>query len=434
MNSLTRLFQVENISTSSYRFYFANKYAYIISGLTHICFVPIFYYLNLTVLALYNIFSVAVFIFAYILNGKGHLTVSAISVSIEILLHAALAIYFIGWESGFFYYLLAIIPLIFSNPTTTNVQKIAITIFIATFYLSLKYFANTHTPLVLLDKNILNNLYFMNSLFIIIGISGLVHYFSLASDITENKIDEKRNEANLANQAKSTFLANMSHELRTPLNAIIGYGEMLKDDADEQGHEQNSKDLTKITKAGNHLLSLIDNILDLTKIESGKMNIEYQSIDITPFVNDVISTINPMVDKGNNTLIVNCDENYGYACIDPTKVRQILFNLLSNACKFTKEGTIELSVYKENKKSQDWFCFKVTDSGIGIPDDKLDVLFKPFMQAEISTSRLYGGSGLGLTITKHFITLMQGMVNVESVVNKGTTFLVKLPTNQQYCQ
>jgi signal transduction histidine kinase len=434
MNFLIRLFQIENVKTSNYRFYFANNYAFIISSFVHLCFIPIFYYLNLTVLVLYNFFSIFIFALSFILNRKGFHTASTISATLEILLHATLAIYFIGWESGFFYPLLAIIPLVFANPATDKFQKITITILIVSFYLSLKYFANTHLPVIHLEKDMINNLYFMNSFFIIIGISALVYYFSLASEITENKIDKERYKADRANQAKSIFLANMSHELRTPLNAIIGYSEMLKDEADELGNKQNSKDLSRITSAGNHLLTLINSILDLTKIEAGKIELEYQSVNIRPLIDDVVSTINPMIEKGNNTFIINCNDNIGSACIDQTRVKQILFNLLSNACKFTEDGTIELSIYRENKKQQEWLCFSVADTGIGIASHKIEELFKPFMQADISTTRLYGGTGLGLTIIKGFITLMDGLINIESTLGKGTTFTIKLPLNQELCK
>ena len=433
MNYLTKLFQTENITTSNYRFYFANKYAFIIGGFAHLCFIPIFYYLNLTTLVIYNFFSVAIFMASYIINGKGHHTSSTILTSIEIMIHAVLATYFIGWETGFFYYTLAIIPHIFSNPTTKNLQKIAISIFISAFFLSLKYFSNTHIPIVQLDQETLNNLYYMNSFFITTGISAIVFYFSLASDIAEDKIDQERNKADLSNQAKSIFLANMSHELRTPLNAIIGYGELLKDDAEEQNKTQNYNDLTKITTAGNHLLILIDSILDLTKIEAGKTVFEYQSIDINTLIDDVVTTINPMVEKGDNTLVLSCEDNLGFVCIDQTRVKQILFNLLSNSCKFTNNGKITLTAYKENKENQEWLCFKVKDTGIGIPLDKIESLFQPFVQADISTTRLYGGTGLGLTIIKHFITLMNGVINVNSAVGKGTTFYIKLPVNNALC-
>ena len=433
MNYLTRLFQTENITTSNYRFYFANKYAFIIGGFAHLCFIPIFYYLNLTTLVIYNFFSIAIFIISYIINGKGYHTLSTILSAAEVMIHAILATYFIGWETGFFYYILAIIPHISSNPTIKNLQKIIISVFVSIFYLSLKYFANSHTPAILLNQEVLNNLYFMNSFFITIGISALVFYFSLASDITEDKVDQERNKANLANQAKSTFLANMSHELRTPLNAIIGYGELLKDEAKEKNENQSYKDLTKITTAGNHLLTLIDSILDLTKIEAGKTVFEYQSTDINILTNDVVTTINPMVEKGGNILVLSCEESLGFVCTDQTRIKQILFNLLSNSCKFTNNGKIALTAYKENKDNQEWLCFKVKDTGIGIPNEKIESLFQPFVQADVSTTRLYGGTGLGLTIIKHFITLMGGVINVNSAVGKGTTFYIKLPINNAQC-
>lgn len=434
MNILLQLFQAGNIKASNYRFYFATKYAFIIGGFAHLCFIPIFYYLNLSVLAVYNVFSVLIFTLSYILNEKGRHTLSTIIASFEILLHASLTLYFISWESGFFYYVLAIIPLVFSNPSTPNSHKIIISILITSFFLSLKYFTNTHIPAVLLNKDTLNNLYFMNSAFIITGISAIVYYFSLASDITENKIDQERNKADLANKAKSIFLANMSHELRTPLNAIIGYSEMLKDDADEENHTQRSKDLEKIKNAGNHLLTLINSILDLTKIEAGETVFEYQKTNLNSLMKEVTSTINPMIKKSNNSLIINCDNCLGEACIDQTRVKQILFNLLSNASKFTSNGTIELHIFKENKNNNDFLYLKVTDTGIGIETDKIERLFQPFVQADISTTRLYGGTGLGLTIIKHFITLMNGAINVESIVNEGTTFTVMLPIRPEQCK
>lgn len=361
------------------------------------------------------------------LNRKGLHALSTMPVTIEVIIHAILTVYFIGWESGFFFYTLAIIPMAFSAPSTKESHKVILTILVSTFFVALKYFSNTHTPDVMLDENLLHTLYYVNSFFMIISIAALVHYSSLGSKISEDKIGEERNTAASANKAKSVFLANMSHELRTPLNAIIGYSEMLKDEADDNGDEQNSKDLARITSAGSHLLELINNILDLTKIEAGKTELEYRPTDISPLINDIVSTINPLILKNNNTLVINCDDNFGYASIDQTKVKQILINLVSNACKFTEKGKIELTVYNEEKDNKKWLCFKVSDSGIGIAKEKINVLFEPFMQADISTTRVYGGTGLGLAISKHFVTLMEGTINVESIINKGTTFLVRLP-------
>ena len=181
------------------------------------------------------------------------------------------------------------------------------------------------------------------------------------------------------------------------------------------------------------MLILIDSILDLTKIEAGKTVFEYQSIDINTLIDEVVTTINPMVDKGENTLILSCEDDLGLACIDQTRVKQMLFNLLSNSCKFTNNGKISLTAYKEKNDNQEWICFKVKDTGIGIPLDKIESLFQPFVQADISTTRLYGGTGLGLTIIKHFITLMGGVINVNSAAGKGTTFYIKLPINNALC-
>jgi signal transduction histidine kinase len=351
----------------------------------------------------------------------------------EILVHASLVTYVIGWESGFFYYTLAIIPLVFLNPTLSTLLKFTTSILISSFFISLKYFASTHPPLLQINMNILNNLYYMNGFFISSGIALLVYYFSLASDMAEHKIEQERHKADFANKSKSAFLANMSHELRTPLNAIIGYSEMLKDEADEKGNKQDSKDLTKITNAGNHLLTLINSILDLTKIEAGKTVIDYQQVDINSLLNEVVSMMKPMINKRKNTLIIHCDESFGSICTDQTKIKQILFNLLSNANKFTNNGTIDFSIYTEDKNNQEWLCFNITDTGIGIPNHKIEELFQPFVQADISTTRLYGGTGLGLTIIKHFITLMKGVIHVESVINKGTSFIVELPVLQNKC-
>ena len=426
---LIKLLQTENIQNLNYRYFLASNYAFFLGIILHLCFIPVFYYIDVPVLMYYNFISTGIFILAFLQNRKGFHTFSTVLVSSEIIIHATLAIYFIGWNTGFFYYLLAIIPLVFYNPTSTNTQKIILAILVTGIYLSLKHFANTYTEIIVLSNGIINTLYYMNSFFLIFIIAALTFYFSLASEISENRVHKERDEADIANQSKSIFLANMSHELRTPLNAIIGYSEMLKEEADEQGQEKKSLDLAKIKNAGNHLLTLINSILDLSKIEAGKIEFEYLTVNINDLINDVTTTISPLVKNNNNTLSVNCNKNIGFIYIDQTKLKQALFNLLSNACKFTKNGKIELNIERTNDENNNWVYFSVSDTGIGIPEEKISNLFQPFTQIDTSTTRLYGGSGLGLTISKHFITLMGGSINVTSSPGKGTVFTISLPAN-----
>lgn len=242
-------------------------------------------------------------------------------------------------------------------------------------------------------------------------------------------LHQARMEADAANETKSMFLANMSHELRTPLNAIIGYSEMLKDEADSLGYESYSKDLGKISNAGHYLLVLINSILDFSKAEAGKTELDYSFINVNELLVEISETIIPLVNKKNNTLTINCPDNIGDFYLDKTKITQALFNLLSNSCKFTNKGEIDLTVYLENKTDQQWLCFSVRDTGIGIPKEKFDLLFQPFTQMTTSTTRLHGGTGLGLTISRHYISLMNGTIEVESIEGKGTTFTIKVPAN-----
>ena len=232
-----------------------------------------------------------------------------------------------------------------------------------------------------------------------------------------------------ANMAKSQFLANISHELRTPLNAIIGYSEILEEEVDTTN--ELATDLKKIKAAAKHLLVLINDILDLSKIEAGKMDLNIETFRLHNLMDDVVSTIRPLVEKHLNQLHVDCSEDAGFMRADLTRIRQILLNLLSNACKFTENGDIFISVHREPNDAGDWIIFQVRDTGIGINEEQQGRLFQPFTQADSSTTRKYGGTGLGLVISRRFCQMMNGDIGVESEPGKGATFTVRLPAQVQ---
>lgn len=239
--------------------------------------------------------------------------------------------------------------------------------------------------------------------------------------------EQARLSAEMANRSKSAFLANMSHELRTPLNAIIGYGELLEEDLLETGHKDWASDLEKILSAGHHLLGLINDILDISKIEAGKMAIYTENFNIQHLINETISTIRPLISQKNNQLILELSDNLGEMHTDLTKVRQILFNLLGNAAKFTENGEIHLVVKSEDRYKQQWVSFCIIDQGIGMTDDQVKHLFQPFEQADSSTTRKFGGTGLGLAISKAFAQMLGGHISVCSELHRGSTFTIFLP-------
>jgi signal transduction histidine kinase/CheY-like chemotaxis protein len=253
-------------------------------------------------------------------------------------------------------------------------------------------------------------------------------------DVTERRRAEeeaaKAKEASeAANQKKSLFLANMSHELRTPLNAIVGYSEMLQEEASEKGLESFCEDLEKINGAGRQLLALINDILDLSKIEAGKMELFIESFELNTLIEDIASTIEPMVKKNKNILKIHCADDLGGMRADQVKVRQGLFNLLSNATKFTQDGTITLEVKRERMDAAEWIIFRVIDTGIGLTPDKILRLFQDFTQADASTTRKFGGTGLGLALTRRFCQMMGGDVTVSSIPGEGSVFTIKLPAS-----
>ena len=254
----------------------------------------------------------------------------------------------------------------------------------------------------------------------------------LVRDITrhqqrEDEIRAARKLAEDANKMKSDFLANMSHELRTPLNAILGYSEILQEDAEDLDLPQFSSDLKKIHGAGTHLLHLIDGILDLSKIEAGKMELYLENIDLAGIIADVKNIISPMITKNNNQLIIECDTALKLMLADAVRIKQVLFNLLSNASKFTHNGTVTLNVKNTTVAGEERVLFSISDTGIGLTDEQIGKLFAEFVQADTSTTRKYGGTGLGLTISRRFCQMMGGDITVRSVINEGSTFTIDLP-------
>jgi len=265
------------------------------------------------------------------------------------------------------------------------------------------------------------------------AITGLV---GTAHDITEQhrilqELEDARQLAEDSSRAKSRFLANMSHEFRTPLNAIIGYSEILKEDAVEVGETARVVDLDRINAAGRHLLTLVNEVLDLSKIEAGRMELFVESFDVAELVGNVVSTVRPLASGNGNKLAVTCSPDVGAMSADATKVRQILYNLLSNAAKFTEQGHIAVDVrrLKETgaENNEGWILFAVTDSGIGMEPDRIAAAFRAFDQLDPSTTRKYGGTGLGLAISRHYCDMMGGAISADSKPGEGSVFTVRLP-------
>ena len=243
----------------------------------------------------------------------------------------------------------------------------------------------------------------------------------------QQEIDQARTDAEAANSTKSDFLARMSHELRTPLNAIIGYSEMMIDDASQQKAVERQHDLEKINSSGKQLLVLINDILDLSKIEAGKMELVNETFQIKEVIEDVIATMQPALNKNHNVIEFAGTDELGAMTADMNKLRQIILNILSNACKFTEHGRITLGVDRRFENTQEWIVFSIADTGIGMSATQMEYLFEEFSQASAQTARKYGGTGLGLSISKKFCAMMGGDIEVMSAPKKGSTFVIRLP-------
>jgi signal transduction histidine kinase len=252
---------------------------------------------------------------------------------------------------------------------------------------------------------------------------------ALAADV--NKMSEELGrlyqQLEAASKHKSQFLANMSHELRTPLNAIIGVSEMLREDAEVA--KQDLEPLDRVLGAGRHLLSLINDILDLSKVEAGRMELHVDSFALAPLVDDVVKTIEPLAAKSGNSVAVDCDDEIGTMHADQMRLRQALLNLMSNANKFTERGTITIDVRHGQENGADWIMLSVADTGIGMTPEQMGKLFQEFSQASSSTASKYGGTGLGLVISRRFCQIMGGDITVASKPGRGSTFTIRLPRN-----
>jgi len=241
-----------------------------------------------------------------------------------------------------------------------------------------------------------------------------------------DEIQDKSRQLAEASQHKSQFLANMSHELRTPLNAIIGVSEMLREDA--EALKQDVEPLDRVLGAGRHLLALINDILDLSKIEAGRMELNLDTFALRPLIDDVVKTIEPLAAKNGNQIAVHCDPALGTMHADQMRLRQALLNLMSNANKFTEKGTVTIAAQQQRENGRDWVTLSVADTGIGMTPDQMGKLFQEFSQASSTTASKYGGTGLGLVISRRFCQMMGGDITVASKPGRGTTFTIRLPT------
>ena len=408
----------ESIKHEKYRFHIANSHTYQIAAIAHFFFILLFYYLDVFPLVFFNIFSVFIFVISYkFCIKKKEKTASLLAIS-EITLHAAVATYYVGWETGYFYYLLGAAPLISYSSETTKIQKIIQHFILALIFVAIKYYADTHSAIYALDSQVTQFLYYSNG-FTFILLLGFVSYsYSFTAKASEDKILLEQQKADLANQSKSMFLANMSHEIRTPMNGMLSLVQVLQTTKlDEQQHEY----LKSIGRAGSTLIRLIDDLLDLSRIESGKLEINEKEFILWEFIDDVLLQVEYLFDDKDIHFNVDVNDNLPSALIsDDVRLKQVIVNLINNAIKFTEKGEVNL-IITGKEAGDNIYCLQieVNDTGMGIPEDKLESIFKPFQQ--ISPDRIHNkGVGLGLPICKKIINALKGKIRIQSAVGKGT--------------
>ncbi len=247
-----------------------------------------------------------------------------------------------------------------------------------------------------------------------------------------NDAAQARTVAEAASEAKSGFLADMSHELRTPLNAIIGITEILVEDAEDDDRQDQLEPLQRVLSAGEHLLRLINDVLDLSKIEAGKMSLALEAVDVSDVLREVVATAMPLAEKSGSRLLLNCADGVGIVRTDPLRLKQVVLNLVGNACKFTKSGKVRVSARRDGNGAGQRLVVAIADTGIGMTAEQVDRLFQEFSQANAQTAREYGGTGLGLVISRRLARLMGGDINVDSRPGEGSTFTLWLPINETH--
>lgn len=446
-----------------YELYAVTNWAMAIGLVSHASFIPMFWLLGAPQLAVVNVGSAACFVVALWMSRRANLLPSLILGVTEVALHAWIATLYYGLASLFHIHMLLGLELLVLFSWVSLRWRLLFAGSVAASYIALMFVAYGAEPVQAVSVGLGAGFAVFNAVIFTSVTTGMLAYFTWT--VQQNRdardgareqvlarthdLEEKNSrliESELAlaaardlaeegSRAKSMFLANMSHELRTPLNAIIGYAEMIAEDAEEQADTGLAEEVSRIQGAGRHLLSLINDILDLSKIEAGRMELERVDFRLAEILRDVVDTARPLADKNENELVVQpalgtaeCDA-LGRLFSDATKVRQILFNLLSNAVKFTEGGTVRLEIERtpDAVPGGERITFRVSDTGIGMDDATMERVFGEFAQADESTTRKYGGTGLGLTITHRFVEMLGGQISVRSEVGEGSSFTVWLP-------